>query len=277
MPKFLNQDQIEQYETDGFLAPLTLFTEQEAAEIRAELEDAERRWPDALTGTGRNNAHLSLTFLDKIVHNPVLLDAVEDLIGPDILAYGSVLFIKEPHDPGFVSWHQDCRYMGLEPHDKCVSAWLALTPSNVVNGCMSMIPGSHKHGVKEHVDTFDETNILTRGQSIQNVDEGSAVDLILEPGQFSLHNMSTIHASKPNLSNDRRIGFTIQTYMTPETRQVISPVMAQLVRGNDPNGHFEVAPRPEADMTTEAIAARNRNNSQWAEILYEGAEQRRDY
>ena len=280
MPKFLSLEQVARYERDGFLSPLDLFSDQEAAAIREELEAAEARWPEALTGSGRNNAHLSLECLDKIVHNPILLDAVEDLIGPDILAYGTVLFIKEPQDPGFVSWHQDCRYMGLEPtdtHNVSVSAWLALTPSNKLNGCMSMIPGSHKSGVMEHVDTFSKTNILTRGQSIQNVDEDNAVDLVLRPGQFSLHSMRTVHGSRPNLGQDRRIGFTIQCYMTPEMRQTISPTMAQLVRGEDPNRHFEYAPRPSEDMAPGAVAARERNNAQWAEILYAGAQRRRDY
>lgn len=280
MPKFLSDDQVAQYERDGFLAPLDLFSEAETAGIRDQLEAAEARWPEALTGAGRNNAHLALTCLDAIVHNPLLLDAVEDLIGPDILAYGTVLFIKEPGDPGFVSWHQDCRYMGLEPSgalDVSVSAWLALTPSNTVNGCMSMVPGSHRSGVMEHVDTFSESNILTRGQSIEGVDEARAVDLILKPGQFSLHSMRTVHGSKPNLGPDRRIGFTIQCYMTPEMRQTISPTMAQLVRGDDPNRHFEHTPRPSEDMAADSFAARERNNAQWAEILYAGAEQRRDY
>ena len=277
MPKFLSQELIARYERDGFLSPLDLLSEDEAAGIRRELEAAEERWPDAFTGAGRNNAHLTLTCLDAIVHHPVLLDAVEDLIGPDILAYGSVLFIKEPQDPGFVSWHQDCRYMGLEPHHAAVTAWLALTPSNAVNGCMSMVPGSHKAGVLEHVDTFAETNILTRGQSIEGVDEAAAVDLVLRPGQFSLHAMRTVHGSKPNLGDDRRIGFTIQCYMTPEVHQTIAPTMAQLVRGGDPNGHFEAAPRPREDMAPEAVAARERNNAEWAEILYAGAERQRDY
>ena len=276
MPKTLSEDQIDAYHRDGFLSPFTLFSPDEAAAIRDELEAAEARWPEAFDGAGRNNAHLNLTFLDEIVHNTRLIDAVEDLIGPNILAYGSVLFIKEPQDEGFVSWHQDCRYMGLEPHSSAVSAWIALTASNAENGCMSMIPGSHKHGVAEHADTFGKDNILTRGQTIEGVDESRAVDLVLEPGQMSFHHMRTVHGSKPNRSKDRRIGFTIQPYMMPEMRQVISPTMAQLVRGEDPYGHFEGAPRPQTSMAPESVAWRDRNNAQWAEILYEGADQRRN-
>lgn len=276
MPKELSPEDVERYHRDGYLSPFTLFTPEEASSIRRELEAAEVRWPDAFEGPGRNNAHLNLICLDEIVHHPRLIDAVEDLIGPDILAYGSVLFIKEPQDPGFVSWHQDCRYMGLEPHDSAVSVWIALTPSNTTNGCMSMIPGSHTLGVLEHNDTFGADNILTRGQSIDDVDESKAVDLILEPGQLSFHHMRTVHGSKPNRSNDRRIGFTIQPYMTPEMRQVISPTMAQWVRGAECNGNFEIAPRPVVSMSPEGLAQRDRNNAQWAEILYHGAEARRN-
>lgn len=276
MPRQLTPEQIESYHRDGFLAPFTLFSPDEAARLKRELEEAENRWPEAFEGSGRNNAHLNLTVLDEIVHHPRLLDAVEDLIGPDILAYGSVLFIKEPQDAGFVSWHQDCRYMGLEPHDVAVSAWIALTPSNPLNGCMSMIPGTHKLGVAEHADTFEATNILTRGQTIEDVDESKAVDLILEPGQLSFHHMRTIHGSKPNRSNERRIGFTIQPYMSPDMRQVISPTMAQLARGSDRSGNFELAPRPTSSMAEEAVQHRDRINAQWAEILYQGAEQRRN-
>lgn len=276
MSKLLNDAQIAAYHEDGFLAPITLFSPEEAGDLRRELEAAEARWPEAFDGAGRNNAHLNFTFLDHMVHHPRLLDAVEDLIGSDILAYGSVLFIKEPEDDGFVSWHQDCRYMGLEPHDAAVSAWIALTPSTVENGCMTMIPGTHKGEVVEHKDMFGEDNILTRGQTILDVEEDKAVDLILEPGQCSFHHMRTIHGSKPNRSKDRRIGFTIQPYMTPEMHQVISPTMAQLVRGEDRSGHFELAPRPSQSMAADGIAQRDRNNAQWSEILYAGAETRRN-
>ncbi len=276
MPKLLTDAQIASYHEDGFLSPITLFSAEEAGALRGELEAAEARWPEAFEGSGRNNAHLNLMVLDRMVHHPRLLDAVEDLIGPDILAYGSVLFIKEPENDGFVSWHQDCRYMGLEPHDVAVSAWIALTPSTVENGCMTMIPGTHKGGVAEHKDMFGEDNILTRGQTIVDVDEDKAVDLVLEPGQCSFHHMRTIHGSKPNRSKDRRIGFTIQPYMKPDMHQVISPTMAQLARGEDRFGHFDLAPRPSASMAPDAIAWRDRNNAQWAEILYAGAETRRN-
>jgi hypothetical protein len=275
MGKKLTAEQIESYNRDGFLSPVDIYTEDEAARLRERLEKAEMKWPEAFTGAARNNAHYNIAVLDEIVHNADLLDAVEDLIGPDILNYGTVLFIKEPHDPGFVSWHQDARYMGLEPHVG-VTAWLALSPSTSESGCMRMIPGSHRTGIRDHNDTFGETNILTRGQEVENVNEDEAVETPLRPGQVSFHSQRVVHSSAPNKSADRRIGFAIQAYMPPSVVQTMARTHAQLVRGSDPNGNFELAPRPTRDMNPEDIALRDQVNAAWAEILYEGAERRRN-
>jgi non-heme Fe2+,alpha-ketoglutarate-dependent halogenase len=113
MGKKLTAAQIEAFHRDGFVSPIDVFSEDEALRLRHALEEAERKWPEAFVGAQRNNAHLNITCLDEIAHNPTLVDAIEDLIGPNILNYGTVIFIKEPRDPGFVSWHQDARYMGL--------------------------------------------------------------------------------------------------------------------------------------------------------------------
>ncbi|QGX98203.1 phytanoyl-CoA dioxygenase family protein [Roseovarius faecimaris] len=275
MPKILTDAQIDAYHRDGFLAPVDIFTEDEAAELRAELEVAEARWPEAFDGAARNNAHLNIMCLDRIVHEPRLLDAMEDLLGPNLLNYGTVLFIKEPQDPGFVSWHQDARYMGLEPYSG-VTAWVALSPATQESGCMMMIPGSHDR-LRDHEDTYGETNILTRGQEVQDVDESLAVATELRPGQASFHSATVIHASQPNRSNDRRIGFVIQSYMPPDVRQVIKPTGAQLVRGEDTHGNFYRLGRPTRDMDPEDVRMRDKVNAEWSDILYHGAEKRRNY
>lgn len=276
MAKFLTDQQIEAFERDGYLAPVDLMSAEEAAEVRARLEAAEARYPEAFAGAGRNNTHLLFGFLDAVVRDERLLDAVEDLIGPDILAYGTVIFAKEPGNPGFVSWHQDAAYAGLDPYPG-VTAWLALTPSTVETGCMAMVPGSHRSGRQDHVETFAGDNILTRGQAIQGVDEAAAVDLILEPGQLSFHHPWVIHGSKANIGSDRRVGFVVQSYLQPGARQVLGEGYAQLVRGEDSEGHFALLPGPAADMDADALAARDRVNAAWADILYTGAAKRRDY
>lgn len=275
MGKKLTDAQIASFRENGFLSPVDIFSEDKAAELRTKLEDAERQWPEAFAGAARSNAHYNFTFLDEIVHEPVLLDAMEDLVGPNILNYGTVLFIKEAHDPGFVSWHQDSRYLGLTPPDAGVTVWVALSPANEQSGCMQMIPGSHKQGLVDHVDTFGETNILTRGQDIASVDPDQAVATPLRPGQASFHSMTVIHGSAPNNSDDRRIGFAIQSYLpthvVSETR-----VPAQLVRGEDTFGNFDAINRPAQDMDPSDVTRRDEVNKVWADILYKGSDRRRD-
>lgn len=271
----LTDAQIAGFHRDGFLSPLDVFSEAEALRLRTELEDAERRWPEAFQGAARNNAHLNLMCLDEIVHNSALVDIIEDLIGPNILNYGTVLFIKEANDPGFVSWHQDATYMGLEPHAG-ITAWVALSNADEEAGCMRMIPGSHGT-IRHHDDTYGEENILTRGQEVADVDETLAVSTPLRPGQMSLHNATVIHSSQPNRSNDRRIGFVIQSYIPPEVRQTVMATGAQLVRGADTKGNFEMLARPKRDMDPMDVAKRDWVNQTWSDILYRGAEKRRDY
>ena len=276
MPKRLTPARIEQYREDGFCFPVDVMTPAEATRFRERLEEAEARYPESLGATERNNAHIAFTFLDEIIHHRALLDAVEDLIGPDILCWGTVLFIKEPETPAFVSWHQDLTYTPIEPHDG-VTAWLALSPSNRESGCMQMLPGSHRHGVLRQTDTFHEDNILTRGQSIEDLDTSRAVELHLEPGQISLHHGRTVHGSQPNRSRDRRIGVAIQQYVPPHVRERDGGGYARLVRGRDRYRHFRSWPRPRRDMAPEDAARRDEINAHWADFLYRGARQKRAY
>ena len=277
MPKKLTAEQISQYQRDGFVFPIPVMSEAEALDYRRRMEEAEARYPDAINArAARNNAHLTFGFMDEIVHRPEILDAVEDLIGPDILAWGSVLFTKEAHDPAFVSWHQDFTYMGLEPHDG-VSTWLALSPSNRTSGCMQMFPGSHRDGILPHRDTFGENNILTRGQVVDGLDPADAVDIILRPGEISLHHPRVIHGSQPNRSDTRRIGVVVQAYLPPHVRSIQSAGHVSMVRGRDIEGHFDVLPRPHTDMDPAAMSLRTAINDMRNDVLYEGAAQRRAF
>ncbi|MBT6656745.1 MAG: phytanoyl-CoA dioxygenase family protein [Proteobacteria bacterium] len=276
MPSVLSQEQIDHFHEFGYCAPVDVMSEAEAHTLKAEVEAAEQRYPDELGPTNRNNPHLAFQFIDAVAHHPVIVEAVCDLMGPEILLYGSVLFFKEPNSKGFVSWHQDCTYMGLVPH-AFVTPWLALTPSNPELGCIKVIPGSHKGEVMNHSDTFGEDNILTRGQAIQEIDESKAVDLILKPGQMSMHHAKTVHGSMPNQGDQRRMGIALQCYMRPDTRQVIGTNFAQIVRGCKGAEGFTPLPRPVADMDDAGRKARQQANTNWANILYDGASTVRDY
>jgi len=272
----LSKQQIEQYHEQGFVAPIDVMSEDEALDYARRLQAAELEYPDELNAENRNNPHLAFKFLDELVHHPLILDAVEDLIGPAFSSWGSVLFIKEPQSSHFVSWHQDATYMGITPHD-FVTPWLALTPSNLETGCMSMIPGSHKDPIRPHEETFHEDNILTRGQQIQAVDESIGVDLILSPGQMSLHHAKIIHGSQPNRSQQRRVGYAMQAFMPAGARQTLGENYWLPIRGDCTQPDFIELRRPAADMDSTSVGERNKVNQNWADILYQGARKTRAY
>ena len=139
----LTSKQLKDYKDKGYIAPIDILSLKEVTKIKTEIEHIEKRWPEELTGLGRNNVHYISPVFDQIVHNFKILDVVEEIIGPNILVGGTTLFIKEPDKKGFVSWHQDSKYIGFEPHN-WVTAWLAVTDVNEENGCMRMWPGTHK-------------------------------------------------------------------------------------------------------------------------------------
>ena len=276
MPKVLTRQQVNQYHDVGYLSPIDVMSEDEAASYLRKLESAECEHPDEINAQNRNNGHLSFSFLDELVHHPVIVSAVEDLIGVNISLWGSVLFIKDPQTKGFVSWHQDATYMGLKPHD-FVTPWLALTDSNRENGCMSMIPGSHKNHIRSHQDTFDEDNILTRGQQVENVDDSTAVDLELRAGQMSLHHAEIIHGSQPNHSNRRRVGYAMQGFMPPHVRQEIGKNYWLDIQGDNSRNDSISLSRPSVDLDSAGVENRRLVNENWADILYHGASQKRKY
>jgi non-haem Fe2+, alpha-ketoglutarate-dependent halogenase len=249
----LSADAVRQFNDQGYYAPIRALTTAEAAAMRGRLEAFEAS-NDGLTGGLRNKPHLLLTWLDELVRHPGVLDAVEQVIGPDILVWGSSFFIKEPRNPSFVSWHQDSTYWGLEPAD-IVTAWVALSESTHENGAMRVIPGSHKLDQAPHRDTFAQDNLLSRGQEIMvEVDESHAVELPLQPGEMSLHHVRLIHGSEPNPSARRRIGFAIR-YVPTYVRQAAGMRdSAMLVRGVDKYRNFEPERRPEFDMAPAAQA-----------------------
>jgi chlorinating enzyme len=277
MPRVLTKLQIEQYHDQGFICPIRVISEQEALSIKDELEQVEKEFPEEINSESRNNLHLSFAFLDALAHNKIIVDAIEDLIGPDISLWASVMFIKEPSSKQYVSWHQDATYMGLDSLD-FPTPWIALSPSNIETGCMTMIAGSHKTKIQNHKDTFAENNILTRGQVIQDVDESKAVDLILQPGEMSIHHGAVIHGSQPNNSNQRRIGFSLQSYMPNNVKQIVGRNLWTHVRGQkrqDDDGML--LDRPRFNMDPNTVAQRKIANENLSEILYKGAKEKRNY
>jgi ectoine hydroxylase-related dioxygenase (phytanoyl-CoA dioxygenase family) len=246
------------YARDGYVFPIRVMEAAEAAAARARIEAFERTLGGRLPKELRHKPHLYSTTIDAIIRRPEILDRVESLIGPDILCWESVLFIKEPKDPAYISWHQDVAYWGLEPYD-VLTAWVALSPSTRESGCMRVLPGSHAGEIAPHKDTFAANNMLSRGQEMQvEVDEATVVDIVLQPGEMSLHHVKIAHGSDPNTADDRRIGLAIR-YIPASVRQTIGANdTASLVRGVDRFGHFEPEPRATADFSAEGLAVQAR-------------------
>jgi non-heme Fe2+,alpha-ketoglutarate-dependent halogenase len=262
----LTETAVQFYREQGYYAPLRAISTAEAAELRRRLETYEA---DAgpIAGPLRQKSHLLFTWLNELIRHPGILDAVEDVIGPNILCWGSSFFIKEQRNTAYVSWHQDSTYWGLEPPD-IITTWVALSDSNAANGAMRVVPGTHKLDQVPHHDTFASDNLLSRGQEVMvEVDERKAVMLELAAGEMSLHHVRLIHGSDPNPSDQRRIGFAIR-YIPTYVRQVAgSHDTATLVRGVDTFHNFELERRPDADMSPEAVAYHAAITGAHAQIL----------
>ncbi len=266
----LSLEQINQYKEDGYIAPIDVLTRDEVEEVKEEIEYIERKWPNEIEGLGRNYVHLISPVLDKVSHNSKILDAVESIIGKDILVCGTTLFIKNPDKKGFVSFHQDAKYIGLEPHN-WVTGWLAVTDANEENGCMRMWKGSHKKDLKFHNQKFDENNLLTRGQTIENVPINETTPVILKAGQLSLHHPTIIHGSGLNKSKERRIGFAIQSYIGTNVDQVLGKIYVQQARGDDKFKYHKHVKRPTKLMQVEDINNRKKANEELSKIFYTGS------
>lgn len=225
----------EAYQRDGFASPVPILSTDEAKAHRAKMEAVEA---DHGPLHYISKVHTILDFAAEAAINPTVLDAVEQILGPDILLFDVTYIVKEPHAESFVSWHQDLTYWGLSS-DEQVTMWLALSPANADSGCMRMVPGSHTQGKLKHEDNADDNNVLFRGQSVQGIDENDAVLCPLTTGEASFHHGWTLHASMPNASDDRRIGLNMQ-FITPSVRQLINKnETATLVRGEDRFGHYD--------------------------------------
>src|SRR5579862_2540742 len=212
MPKLLSDAQVEAYHRDGFLLPLRAMDSAAARRYRGDLEAFEARLGQKLTDAGRkyrSRTYLLFKWANELVRHPAILDAVEDVIGPDILVFTTTWFIKEPGTPHIAGWHQDATHFGLAPNDQHVTAWVALSDAALDSGCMQFVPGSHRRGQLTHGYGLG-ASVNDAEQFIPEPgDVSDPADCCLQPGEFSLHNTLTVHQSGPNKAADRRIGIGI--------------------------------------------------------------------
>lgn len=247
-------DRALQYQQDGILFPIDLFSGEEIAACRREFDRLdETEGVDRAQGRNRQR-HFDLEFVWRLAAHPTLIGVMRELLGPDLLLLATDFFVKygSPEANAFVAWHQDVTYWGLEPPE-AHTAWIAIDDSDVENGCMRVIPGSHRRGIATHGTSRRAGNQLSINQEIPDelVDTSSAVDVELRAGQISVHDGHLFHASQPNRSHRRRCGMTAR-FIRPNVRQAEANSLGSdwrpvLVAGEDRFGNFNLAERPFAD------------------------------
>jgi non-haem Fe2+, alpha-ketoglutarate-dependent halogenase len=260
----LTPQQQRDYERDGFLVPFAVLAPAEVERFRRAYDELESHFgPTATPLYGQCHLHFRWAF--ELAIHPKMLDVVEDIVGSDILVHTTTLFCKQPHDPAFVSWHQDAYTWRLD-NPRLVTAWVALTESTPENGCMRALPRTHREGLPHEARPHPD-NMLATGLSLaEGVDESRAVDFVLEPGQMSLHHALLVHGSHANRSAGKRIGFAIR-YVSPSVWQERPHHAVVLARGQDAYGHYESLDRLPSGDLEEGLAA---HYAFWHEIAKRG-------
>jgi ectoine hydroxylase-related dioxygenase (phytanoyl-CoA dioxygenase family) len=255
MVKTLTPDQVQAYHQDGVLFPLPVLTPEEVAYFRSLHDEFDRYLGRNPKATEKSQCHLHFKWVCDLATHPKVLDAVEDIIGPDILIHSSTFFAKYANDEMFISWHQDSAYWGLsEP--RLVSAWIALTESNIGNGCLRVLPGTQTRNF-DHFEQRGENNMLSTGLTVsESLDLRAAVNIVLQAGEMSFHHANIVHGSNPNTSSGPRIGFAVR-YLSPAVSQERGHHEVILARGEDKYHLYNLQDKPNAGLEQGMIAKRH--------------------
>lgn len=248
MISVLTHQQLSEYDELGFLHSIPILSPDEVVRFRADIEETCR----ALGGrvTRLDAPHLYFSWAWELATHPRVLDCMEQLIGPNILLKSTRVFYKFGNSDSFVGWHQDGITEALK--DAHVPAiWLGLTSATAENGCLRVVPRSHRLGLIPHADRPNPDNLTTQGATAQ-VEIDAPQDVVMQAGEMSLHHPLMLHASNPNRSSESRIGFSA-TYSTPAL--TASRTAVAWVRGDGPRDRFRIVDRPPARSNEEAVAA----------------------
>ena len=276
----LTQTQIDSYWNDGYLFPIQVMQANEALNYRQQLEKIEAEWldnglPHPLNTYKRVNAQIVMPLACELGLHSSILDAVEGVLGPDVMLYSVEFLTKEAHTKHVVTMHQDLAYWGMGNMDQILTAWLALSPATKQSGCMDFVQSSHKNEILAHEDSFDELNLLSRGQEIAvDIAEEDKVAVELPPGFMSLHHGLTIHGSGPNSSDDRRIGVAIR-YISSKMRKAGGVKdYAIPARGSyDPDG-FSIYEAPNSLFDAASMKLYEEVRSEQAKVMMAGADKK---
>jgi non-haem Fe2+, alpha-ketoglutarate-dependent halogenase len=246
-PAALTVDQIAAFNRDGYLAGIRIFDEEEIAGIRSYFDDLLAR---TLAAGGDSysisTAHLGHGRVYDLLTNARIVTRIKDLIGENVVGWGSHFFCKMPGDGKRVSWHQDSSYWPLTP-SMAVTAWLAIDDATIENACMRYIPGSHHLGHLTYtLSENDESNVLN--QTVQDAETlGDPVNVELKAGEISIHSDLLLHGSEANESNKRRCGLTLRYCPTVVRAGLGWNAKGVIVSGKDESGHWANPPRPQSD------------------------------
>ena len=246
-PATLTSEQVAQYNRDGYIKGIRIFDGAEIASLRAYFDDLLAR---VIAAGGDSysisTAHRKYGRVYDVLTHPKIVACVRDLLGDNVVAWGSHFFCKMPHDGKTVSWHQDSSYWPLTP-SKTATVWLAVDDADVENACMQFIPGSQHFGhLTYHLSETSENNVLD--QTVKNADQlGKPIDVELRAGEVSIHSDLLLHGSKANNSDRRRCGLTLR-YCAADVRAHLDwSQKGVIVSGSDPTGHWSNQPRPTED------------------------------
>ncbi|HEV2989708.1 MAG TPA: phytanoyl-CoA dioxygenase family protein [Candidatus Angelobacter sp.] len=254
MPKLLSEEQVCEYREDGLVFPIPVLSAAEVARARAALDELAAALGGHAEITRLRHLQLFHRWAQELALHPTVLDAVEGVLGPDILVHSSTVFWKPPYNAAYVSWHQDGYYVGLSELSY-TSAWLALSDSSADNGCLRVVRGSHRNGIVFHNRAAVSPDNFVSGLEIAcQVDEGEATDVTLQPGEMSLHHVAAVHGSNPNTSDRPRIGFAVR-YVSPTVRQQLDHYPLILARGQDRFGNYRILEELPHFELNEAIEA----------------------
>ncbi len=245
----------QRFDRDGFIADIPVLDPAETARYRGAIEELYRRLDPGLQRYFIN-LHAVLGWAAELGRHPRILDAVQALLGPDLLLWKSKAFVKFP-GPGHVAWHQDLPHWNLEPAE-AVTAWVALTEVTEANGCVRVVRGSHQGGSRASAAAQDPDSLLSAGLQfpVSADEERAAVPMRLRAGSISLHHGMIVHGSGPNATAAPRIGLAL-VYAPAHVRQRSAPdTHVVLVRGRERNGgFFPPDPPPQGDGDAQHAAA----------------------
>lgn len=213
----LNNQQVSAYKKEGYLFPLDILSAEELTYYKSKWAQLKAALPIDRTVVRGPDMFLNFRWAYDLATHPKILDAISSVLGPDLIISGGLILAKPADGNTFVSWHQDAHYATHLNGSEALTYWLALSNSNIQNGCMRVIPGTQNTNY-EHKEVYDENNMLSLGQTVEGINSEEAIDLELTPGQASLHHFNILHSSNFNTSDSIRTGFIVR-YCTPEIIQ----------------------------------------------------------